>query len=113
MKKLSLNLEHLVVDSFATGNEAHTPGTVIGNWKPTHLCDTVNATCDDGATCGGATCGGGAEYTCALSCDTCDQYRCGTIAGYDCSNMIGCASEDGQCNGGLDMTVLQCPGPNP
>jgi len=103
MRKLTLSLDDLVVESFATGDEALRRGTVVGN-AVSIGCDTINATCD-----GAATCGGVAENTCALSCDTCDQYRCGTIDGYDCTNAVGCASGDGQCNGGGDMTVLRCP----
>ena len=101
MKKLSLALDELVVESFATGGESRREGTVHGHGGYTPRCDTVNATCDFGDTCGGATCGGVAENTCAPSCDTCDVYRCGTLQGYDCTNYLNCMSDDGQCATGV------------
>jgi hypothetical protein len=93
VRKLQLTVEDLVVDSFVTDAEAHGAGTVHGHWHPTRGCDTVNATCDGAYTCEGATCNG-VDQTCALSCDTCDQYHCGTIQGYDCTNLLGCYSEE-------------------
>jgi hypothetical protein len=93
MRKLKLTLDDLAVESFVTHEGTEPAGTVHGQWHPSMGCDTVNATCDGGDTCGGATCDG-VNHTCALSCDTCDQYHCGTIQGYDCTNLLGCHSEE-------------------
>jgi len=90
MKKLTLELEDLTVESFATGAELQQGGTVHGHLGYTPRCDTVNATCDDGNTCGGPTCGGVAEDTCAASCDSCDVYHCGALQGYDCTYFLNC-----------------------
>lgn len=74
MKKLRLDLESLVVDSFETGEEKELKGTVRG--LATTLCNTVDRTCDGAATCDGPTCNR-ADYSCALSCTACNTQRCG------------------------------------
>ncbi|HSU15122.1 hypothetical protein [Longimicrobium sp.] len=97
MKKLSLSVESLVVESFTTANGPKGAGTIIGHIGYTGRCDTVNATCDGGNTCGNATCGGVLEQTCVESCQSCDVYHCGTLDGYDCTYFLNCMSDNGQC----------------
>lgn len=91
MKKLSLNLEQLTVDSFDTTLSAARKGTVVGQQECTcytncyTYCDTCPGcpTCVD-SDCQGASCGG----TCynENTCDTCvGQQTCG---GYTCDYSI-------------------------
>jgi hypothetical protein len=77
MRKLKMDLDELMVESFETAAESAERGTVHG-----HLsirCDTVNATCDDANTCGGDTCNF-AQNTCADSCGICGTYLCPSVA---------------------------------
>lgn len=68
MKKLSLDLDQLSVDSFATGDEEGLRGTVRGNsatlgcsefWSCVNTCgicddnESHRATCGNGSRCGG------------------------------------------------------------
>ena len=81
MKKLSLNVDALRVDSFATESADPAPGTVFGHvtaYCPTGLgcgtegdcwsqtCDTLHQTCNG-------------EFTCIRTCQggTCDYETCG------------------------------------
>jgi hypothetical protein len=73
MRKIKLDVETLDVLSFETQAVPGERGSVeahIGS----RLCDTVNATCDGAATCGGETCG--IAYSCAPSCGACGTYNC-------------------------------------
>ena len=49
MKKLTLRLDDLRIDTFQTSNEAAARGTVVGN-APTVIGNTCNASCP--YTCG-------------------------------------------------------------
>lgn len=85
MRKLSLNLEALVVESFST-NAAEGRGTVRGMDSITvdqDTCITCGATC---ATCGG-TCPASCPATCVNTCATC-PVSC---------NPANCPSADGRC----------------
>ncbi len=75
MRKLSLNLENLVVESFDTTAEEKPRGTVFGEQCtcPTNCTCPGHPTCDQTCweTCDDATCPYGP--TCAASCNgTCD-----------------------------------------
>jgi hypothetical protein len=98
MRKLKLALEDLAVDSFATATHAHERGTIGGN--------AVSLYCNTENTCEGPTCGGVAENTCALSCDTCDHYRCPT--GDECTAYLNCLSNNGQCQSGVGCGTSYC-----
>jgi hypothetical protein len=94
MPKIRLDLEQLDVVTFETEVTPVERGTVHGHIG-TAYCDTVNATCDGAATCGGETCG--AAYSCAPSCGACGTYNCtgegSTIGTYETSaSGIGCGS---------------------
>lgn len=53
MKKISLDLDRLAVESFATTDpEAPPRGTVQGHWSQPGTCDAVVGTCQYGGTCG-------------------------------------------------------------
>jgi hypothetical protein len=86
MRKLSLHLEDLVVESFTTTDAARERGTVRGMDSVTvdqDTCVSCPVTC---ATCPGtcaASCGG----SCAASCATC-PVSCDPAA---------CPSADGRC----------------
>ena len=99
MRKLKLALEDLAVDSFATDAPVHEHGTVHG--------EIISRVCSGGEnTCEGPTCGGTAEDTCALSCDTCDHYRCPT--GDECTIYLNCMSNDAQCPSGVGCGTSYC-----
>ena len=68
MKKLSLTLDDLRVDSFHTADARQEKGTVFGE-----AC-----TCPTDCTCPGCpTCDATCPYTCEQTCpNTCDQYTC-------------------------------------
>jgi hypothetical protein len=68
MKKLSLTLDDLRVDSFHTSCGQKEKGTVFGE----------QCTCDTACTCPGCP---SCDYTCAYTCEatcpnTCEQYTC-------------------------------------
>lgn len=87
--KLRLQLEDLLIDSFATTPPKKVGGTVFGEQCtcPTACtcpgCPTCDASCN--GTCG-ATCAGSCDASCNGSCDTCNG--CGTwdvsCGGYSC-----------------------------
>ncbi|HEX2080905.1 MAG TPA: hypothetical protein VHG08_24595 [Longimicrobium sp.] len=56
MKKITLDLEHLRVDSFATADASDARGTVHGHYSQVGTCDARAGTCQYGGTCG-AGCG--------------------------------------------------------
>ena len=91
MRKLKMDLDALLVESFDTAREPAERGTVQGHFSL--RCDTVNATCDGGNTCGYPTCNF-AQNSCAESCDICDTNKCGNVSEW-------CIlSDDGQCYSG-------------
>lgn len=76
MRKLTLNIEALDVQSFTTDDIGSERGTVRGHISIN--CNTNFAGCTNNASCqGGYTCGAGASCP-ALSCDNCGTYRCAT-----------------------------------
>lgn len=86
MRKLSLHLEELAVESFSTTDGAPGRGTVRGMDSVTvdqDTCVTCPATC---ATCG-ATCPNTCGVTCGNTCATCPA---------SCSP-ANCPSADGRC----------------
>jgi len=68
MKKLSLALDDLRVDSFQTSGGREEEGTVFGE----------QCTCETNCTCPGCpTCDFTCPYTCEQTCaNTCGQYTC-------------------------------------
>ncbi|HEX6368604.1 MAG TPA: hypothetical protein VF006_06720 [Longimicrobium sp.] len=68
MKKLTLTLDDLRVDSFQTSEGRQEEGTVFGE----------QCTCQTNCTCPGCpTCDRTCPATCEYSCyNTCDQYTC-------------------------------------
>jgi hypothetical protein len=84
MKKLTLTLDDLRVDSFETSVGRQERGTVIGEQQ----C-TCNTQCGQNTCPGCPTC----DYTCANTCpntcwDTCD-YTCGNTCGqYTCAYQL-------------------------
>jgi hypothetical protein len=104
MRKLQLDPDQLVVESFTIGDGMSPRGTVHGHGSVhcdagSNTCDTVNFTCDDAATCLGDTCDHNAN-TCMLSCGVCDSYKC-TGGDGDLSN-AGCVSGISTCAGCLN-----------
>ncbi len=90
MRKLSLNLDQLTVDSFDTSAAAAEKGTVFGE----------QCTCWTNCTCPGCpTCDASCNGTCGATCNTCgascDQTHCGCPIGtcWDtaCGNSPCCA----------------------
>jgi hypothetical protein len=92
MKKLTLALEDLAVDSFVTAPAVSRRGTVEARWGTTYADESCNGTCDATCyldscascdwTCGtcascGASCGGGGTCGGAATCGgTCDYGTC-------------------------------------
>ena len=95
MRKLTLNLEDLSVDSFDTTAREKAKGTVFGE----------QCTCYTNCTCPGCpSCGNTCPATCAYTCDdntcayTCDDASCvGCTGGYSCNNTECCPIND-TCN---------------
>ncbi|HEX6909434.1 MAG TPA: hypothetical protein VF142_03515 [Longimicrobium sp.] len=90
MKKLSLNLDQLHVDSFDTSPQEKTPGTVVGAQCTCYTactcpgCPTCDATCYEPGN--GNTC----EHTCAYeyTCDTCVETCANAKTG--CTGNVPC-----------------------
>jgi len=94
MKKLRLQIEDLLIDSFTTTPPEKPKGTVFGEQCTCYTnctcpgcptCDaSCNGTCD--ASCNGscaatcdASCYGSCDWTCGNTCgDSCDGYTCPT-----------------------------------
>jgi hypothetical protein len=98
MRKLSLNLDELVVESFRTVETGVQPGTVRGMDSASVDQDTC-VTCDgcsDADTC--VSCAG----TCGNTCQSC-PITCSPCATHDgrptCDQLcsVGCPSADGRC----------------
>ena len=100
MKKLSLSLEELSVESFMTTRAPAGAGTVRGQDISDTTCNQIRCDCPtgSGATCGdtcGETCNDDScEGTCRLSCG------CGTTGISDCVHPLsacGACTEGGNC----------------
>jgi hypothetical protein len=87
MKKLTLSLDALEVQSFATASHAPDRGTVRGEQQ---LC-----TCPTACTCPGCpTC----AETCPETCvNTCDDYSCLDSCQFTCAETCGRTCYTGQC----------------
>ena len=78
MRKLTLDLDSLDVQSFATDEETPANGTVFGHTG--YFCASTYygctytdfETCESGCTCGQHTC----EATCYWTCATCNGVTC-------------------------------------
>ncbi|HEX6371940.1 MAG TPA: hypothetical protein VF006_23655 [Longimicrobium sp.] len=82
MKKLTLRLDDLAVDSFDTSALARDKGTVVA----------------EQCTCGG-------PYTCAGTCPvTCDDASCAPTCPYTCDDASCADSCDGTCAGWTCIT---------
>ncbi|HEU0298007.1 MAG TPA: hypothetical protein VFR37_01105 [Longimicrobium sp.] len=94
MRKLTLALEDLAVESFDTSPAVREKGTVFGEQQCTCQsvcscpgCPTCDVTCPN--TCD--------DLTCAVTCyNTCDDYTCETCQGPSCQH-TQCASEVYTC----------------
>jgi hypothetical protein len=94
MKKLSLDLDQLTVDSFDTAAPAAEKGTVFGEQC---TCYTHCDTCPGCPTCDNTLCG---QYTCDTCPDTyneCTYYPCGPTDVAD------------TCNPSYDGVYICCP----
>lgn len=98
MRKLTLALDALRVESFATGTGGGR-GTVRGNRAD--AADGAVIRASDPWTCAGdpVSCGGSCDATCSRSCaETCDRSCDGTCHGGSCGTCLfvtcgGCTSE--------------------
>jgi hypothetical protein len=96
MKKLSLDLEQLAVESFATDAGRKPYGTVRGHVNSNTTCFQIICDCPTGGTCdtdcGQVTCGadcGSGNPSCADTCfcsNTCPANTCA----YSCEGTCGC-----------------------
>jgi hypothetical protein len=84
MKKLSLKLDDLAVDSFDTAAPARGRGTVRGNIGPWPTTLNVNGNCSAGCTDYCETNGGGVGYTCDIRCETRNYPGCLSAGGSSC-----------------------------
>lgn len=98
MKKLELNVDDLVVESFRTEELEAFGGTVRGNDSHFHMCDTEAAwlctqaqvSCDFGCnTADNGTCPSGhtCQNSCEGTCDTCNTCQ-GSCFDDTCPNTI-------------------------
>lgn len=112
MRKLKLDLDQLVVDSFSTQVRPKRGGTVRGQACTCYTqcdtcpgCPTCDASCNGtcGATCAG-TCGGSCAGTCDASCN-------GTCGGtcYDCTVYDITCNNIGTCHWGGSPCQLEGP----
>ena len=95
MSKLSLHVDDLEVQSFATTDATVGRGTVRGMDSATIDQDSC-VSCNGQDTCGAATCAGAtcAGASCGASCASC-PVSCNPI---DCPSSDGrCDSADGRC----------------
>lgn len=98
MRKLTLDLDALCVESFDTGTGAGR-GTVRGNLAEAGAIGVIRES--DPWTCAGdpLSCGGSCDPTCNRSCEgTCDRSCNGTCAGDSCDTCLfvtcgGCTSQ--------------------
>lgn len=96
MKKFRLQLDDLLIDSFATTPVKSEKGTVFGE----------QCTCATACTCPGCpTCDASCNGTCAASCNgTCDAGCGGETYDWSCGGTC-----EGSCGGG-DTCDYTCPG---
>lgn len=106
MRKLTLDLEALDVQSFQTEDQPLPGGTVFGAMTEPHQGCTGGAECNTypqsacnpycsptlrGCVGGTYGCGGGTDWdTCADTCQTCEQYTCWQSCVATC---VTCAGE--------------------
>jgi len=114
MKKLTLRLEDLRIDSFSTTEVQREKGTVYGEQCTCHTqctcpgCPTCDASCNGScdASCNGtcAGCGSG-DWTCGGTCD----YTCGGGGTCDptCAGWATFAGPNQQCNVCVGGTATQ------
>ena len=93
MKKLTLKLDDLRIDSFQTTPREPGKGTVFGEQC---TCWT-NCTCPGCPTCD-ASCGGTCDASCNGTCagDTCDGCCCGPSGVYTCDYSCDCVVTETQ-----------------
>lgn len=117
MRKLKLDLDQLVVDSFSTQVRPKRGGTVHGQVCTCYTqcdtcpgCPTCDASCNGtcggatcAGTCGGGTCGGA---TCAGSCDASCGGTCGATC-YDCTVYDITCNNIGTCNWAAGICYLE------
>ncbi|HEV7590885.1 MAG TPA: hypothetical protein VGO40_22430 [Longimicrobium sp.] len=85
MRKLSLKLDELAVDSFDTGAMGGTRGTVAGNWGSYPTTMNVNEMCSAGCTDYCETNDGmGGGSTCDTRCYTRNYPGCLSAEGISC-----------------------------
>ncbi|HEU4881122.1 MAG TPA: hypothetical protein VFT45_02720 [Longimicrobium sp.] len=81
MKKLKLDVDHLEVQSFTTGDDKPSRGTVQANGytdrcATNYQCTNLSGCCfTNGDTCAG--CGGGSLAYTQCEPETCDPFICG------------------------------------
>ncbi|HET7463988.1 MAG TPA: hypothetical protein VFJ82_22220 [Longimicrobium sp.] len=98
MRKLSLNVDELTVESFRTDEAFARPGTVRGLDSATvdqDTCNTCNG-CSNVDTC--VSCAGTCGNTCAscgVTCSPCQTHDGRPTCDQLCS--VGCPSADGRC----------------
>jgi hypothetical protein len=98
MRKLKLQLEDLMIDSFTTTPAEKAKGTVFGE----------QCTCYTACTCPGcptcyASCGGSCDATCNGTCGATCDWSCGGTCEYSCNGDT--------CVAGCE-TYATSPGPN-
>jgi hypothetical protein len=98
MRKLSLKVDELTVESFRTDEARMWPGTVRGMDSATvdqDSCNTCNgcSNVDTCVSCGG-TCGNTCQ-SCAATCSPCQTHDGRPTCDQICT--IGCPSADGRC----------------
>lgn len=95
MKKFSLTLENLEVESFETSGTAQMRGTVQAHHSVPSNCQSGFCTCD-GYPCNTYTCGCTDPDTCAFSCgqscpNTCDSCQATCVSCMNtCEGYAGC-----------------------
>jgi hypothetical protein len=94
MRKLALDLNELVVDSFDTASVAAGRGTVAARSGTTYADESCNGTCN--FTCFPASCAS-CDFTCG-SCASCGGTCAGSCAGgASCGNTCGGTCDYATC----------------
>lgn len=84
MKKLSLKLDDLTVDTFDLDRTTDARGTVLGRLGPYPQTLAVNDACSAGCTDYCETNGDGSGYTCDIRCYTNNDPGCLSADGPSC-----------------------------
>jgi hypothetical protein len=110
MKKITLDIDALAVDSFELGPGRPALGTVDANILPTDLNTRRACTC--APSCDG-TCAVSCNGTCGATCDASCQGTCQTCAGQNTCN-VSCGgtcdfSCDDSCVGPTCWDSCTCP----